>query len=77
MNAPETKYSFSKKGFDFEGKPLNFNSNLDHAFAMWGHRIFFIGEKKKDACDLYDVKDNKPVYAFTVKYKNIILAKTS
>ncbi|NJK98343.1 MAG: hypothetical protein HC905_28565 [Bacteroidales bacterium] len=68
---PKETYYKSKKGFDFKSKPLNQNSEMDYVY--WNKRVFMVGEKNKDTCCLYVVKDNNPVYAFTVKYKNLSL----
>jgi hypothetical protein len=68
------EFKFSKKGFDFSGKPIDETVDRDKVFAVWANRIFLIGEKKNNECCLYEIKGKQAVYCFTVKYKNLILA---
>lgn len=71
----EPQYVKSKKGFDFNLKPISKDTKTDQVFAWWNNRPFFMGEMKADSCDLYTEKEGKAVFAFTVKYKNITLIK--
>lgn len=77
MREPEKKQEYikSKKGFDFKRKPITKDTKTDDVFAYWSNRVFFIGEMKNDSCDLYTEKGGKAVFAYNVKYKNIILVK--
>jgi hypothetical protein len=70
-------YNFSKKGYDFEAKPLNASTNTADVFAYWGGKIYFIGEHKGSTYSLYKVEKSKLKFCFEVHYKNIILAKYS
>jgi hypothetical protein len=79
MNTTETpkekKYTKSKKGFDFNNKPINKNTNTEMYYGYWAKRLFIIKQKSETSCCLYALKNALLTYSFTIKYKNLTLVK--